>query len=275
MATVSTRPNERRSDWHESDQVTLTLEPAGWVTRSVPYPMANGHEPLAVHGQWRGPHKLTTGEHGCLHISELFIHRDVEDEGLFGDEDQSGGRQQLIERLVDGPLSADPQLPFDHWQPPEASVMESQLRASGYEPTVDDEQNLRLTLKSRGAVGQVMIRRTDGRLQLDMPLGQWTGLDALRTDAMLQIARRQNHSMRLVRITWDAVDCSSRCCAQVDLSGLPLEAEYTSLWSDMLRMAITGLELALHQLGKELDVLADARHAHIARWLVANNQQGG
>jgi hypothetical protein len=92
---------------------------------------------------------------------------------------------------------------------------------------------------------------------------------------MLQIARRHNNSVRLVRITWDADDSSCRCAARVDLSGLPLDPQYAWLWSDMLPVAIGGLELALSQLDKELDVLADARHEHIARWLVENNQQEG
>ena len=49
---------------------------------------------------------------------------------------------------------------------------------------------------------------------------------------------------------------------------IQFESDDPYFWSNMLRVAVGGLELALRHLAKELDALTDPRHEHITRWLV-------
>ena len=266
MASVTKQPKRKRSRRRGS----VTSDSAGWITRSVPFANLNRREPLAVHGGWFGPHKLVQTGRGCARVSEVFVDRHAE-RGASCTGEEPYGCEQLVERLVQGPLAAREELPLDNWQPPKAEDLSNHLRVIGYEPAVDEQEKLRLTLKNRGCDGDVRVRRATGQLRLTMRIGQWSNLDAMREQAMLQLARRHNDRVRLVRIAWDVEGSARRCDAQVDLSGLPCDPEYTWFWSSVLRMAIGGLELTLHQMGKELDVLAAPQHERIATWLIDQN----
>jgi hypothetical protein len=251
---------------------SVTTDPGGWITRSLTYRDLNGREPLTIHGNWTGPHKLVQRGRRYARLSEVFV--DPHEE-----RDLSSGGQEpdqytrLIEYLVEEPPGRNGEWTVDHWHPPAVDDLADSLRLGGYEPTTDEQNNLRLTVRNRGCDGQILIRRAVGCLRLTMPIGTWDGLDPPREQAMLKIARRHNNRVRLVRIVWDTDNRSSRrCTAQVDLTGLPSEPDFAWFWSGTLHMAIAGLELTLHQIGKELDVLADPRHERVVAWLLGQRQ---
>ena len=251
----------------DSSRASVTSDPAGWITRSVPYRGLKGREPLAIHGGWPGPHKLVQRGRGFVRVSEVFVDPHVErDVSCFAEETDECAR--LIERLVQETLTPQGKLPLDNWQPPGAADLSDYLQISGHEPTTDEQENLRLTLKNRGCDGQIRLQRAPGRLRLTMQVGTWDALDETQEQAMLKLARCHNNRVRLVRIAWETEGSSRRCTAQIDLSGLPCHPDLAWFWSSILRMAIGGLELTLHQMGKELNVLADPRQEHLVAWLI-------
>ena len=130
-----------------SSRSSVTSDPAGWITRSVPYRGLKGREPLAVHGGWSGPHKLVQRGRGYVRVSEVFVDPHVgRDVSCFGEEPAECAR--LIEHLVQETLAPQGKLPLDDWQPPEVAEWSDCLRMGGHEPTTDEQENLRLTLKN-------------------------------------------------------------------------------------------------------------------------------
>lgn len=252
---------------------SVTTDIGGWITRSLPYWDLKGREPLAIHGGWTGPHKLVQRGHRYVRLSEFFVDPHVE-----RDLSSCGQEPDHYKRLMDHLVQESPgrkgELPLDKWHPPAVDDLADYVRLGGHEPTTDEQDNLRLTIKSRGCAGQILIRRAVGCLRLTMQIGTWDALDEPREQAMLKVARRHNNRVRLVRIVWDTDSSSRRCTAQVDLSGLPSEPDLAWFWSGTLQMAIVGLELTLHQIGKELDVLADPRHERVVAWLLGQRPVG-
>ncbi len=87
---------------------------------------------------------------------------------------------------------------------------------------------------------------------------------------MLLLARQANSMTRLARIVWTENESSTRCEAVCDLSGLPMsEGVGQIFFKSMLSMAVSGLELALRQLGLELAVLARPEGEEVVKLLIS------
>lgn len=241
--------------------------PNGWLTCAISYLDSGGQDPLVCHADFLGPVKLIGDGGNIRRLTEVFVSRE-----LFGDQIFDGESKEECDSLLtelDATVFAD-QSPGEQqpWRPPEAERLVAWLRAGGFQPAVDDDGNLRLTLKARGCDGQVRVCRDDQRLRMTMRLGSWGNLDVEREQAMLRLARQANDRGRLARIAWIVEGNSRRCDAQVDLTGLPIGGPAERIWSDMLCMSMHGLGLALRRLGMELDALADPKNGAVAAQLI-------
>ena len=113
------------------------------------------------------------------------------------------------------------------------------------------------------------MERATGGLRITMLLGEWRELDTAAESAMLALADEANTRSRLVRIAWVEDEKQGRRCeAQVDLSGLPFEEPLHdaagTMWKEMVRATVDGLELALRRLGLELNGLAEPKNGELA-----------
>lgn len=238
-----------------------------WLTRSLAFDAPEDQEPLSLHANWLGPIRLVQSGDRWQRLCEIpFSSAVLGDSWL--DPQRRGELASLLDALLTGPLSGNVQPALDGWVPPEAETIVGWLAVLGHRAAVDEEKNLRLTLKCRGSDGQVKIRRDDNRLRLTMRLGQWNGLSPMAEQAMINLAREANSRGRFTRIVWNSSNGQSACEAQVDLSGLPTGLSRDAFWQGVLRAAVLGLGLVLRRLGFELDVLANPKNQDLAERLM-------
>lgn len=233
--------------------------PSGWLVRERVVKAPLDGEPLSLHADWVGPTKLVAAGGAWRQRTEVFLPQSAGD--AFLDREADAAQERLLAELLDGSFSSEPTTPALGWEPPEAQALAGWLADAGCTPAIDEQQNLRFALGSRGSDGQVRVLRQHGRLRMSLALGAWNGVDPAAESAMLRLASEANARGRLARIVWHA-EGDARCCeARVDLSGLPLgsgdSTAHGTLWREMTRLAVAGLELALRRLGLELDVLSD------------------
>ena len=133
----------------------------------------------------------------------------------------------------------------------------------------DADGNLRLTLKRRGADGQVRLERTEKSVRFTMPLGRWKKLEPDGRRAMIALASQANAGTRLARVVWLEDTDGCRCEVACDLTGLPCEGSICeSFFGIMVRMAVTGLELSLRRLALELGALARPQGRELVKQLL-------
>jgi hypothetical protein len=254
----------------------MLWRPDGWLTYDRRCKEAIEGCLLAAHAEWAGPVKLVRLGEKTFQRIEVFLDPALAAENELVaalDESAADACDELLGTLVDGVFAGDTAPLVAGWQPPTAAVIADWLSAAGYTSAIDEQQNLRLSLRCRGCDGQVRIVRAAGRLRLTLDLGTWERLDPIAERAMLRLAAEANDRGRLARIAWHIEGDKRRCEAQVDLSGLPMannaNRAIDALWADMLRLAVGGLELAMRRLALELEVLADLRHAELAARIAA------
>lgn len=268
---------DRRPDrWQATLAAGSTFDNVAWIDRrwltgSRPYAPPQGQEPLALHTDWLGPVRLVSQGKGWRQMCEIPFLPDA-----FGDAalDPGVSRQldSLLDELLAGPLSGDVGMVSDGWASPSAETITRWLSELGHDAAIDEEENVRLTLKCRGNDGQVQIRRDRSRLRLIMRLGQWNDLSSPARQAMIRLAGEANSRGRLVRLAWIDSDNQSRCEAQVDLSGIPAGEGRNAFWSDVLSASVRGLQLTLRRLGLELGVLADPKNQQVVDRLLAKQK---
>jgi hypothetical protein len=245
----------------------MTWLPDGWLVYDRPWKRGTTGGPLATHAEWSGPTRLVRVGNRWMRRIEVYLDPTLADDEGF-ETSASAGRDAVLAALLDCVFAGNPQACLSEWQPPDAADVVEWLGDSGYSTAVDDERNIRLSLRGRGCDGQVRVTRQPGRFRLSLELGAWPRLDPIAENAMLSLAGQANDGMRLGRIAWRAAGDRRRAAAEVDLSGLPVDATgdaaRVALWRDLLRLAVGSLDLAQRRLGMELDVLADPRHAAIA-----------
>jgi hypothetical protein len=257
-----------RRDWR------IVRDHRGWITVERPVEGYTGDELLAAHADWAGPVKLMSTDQGPVQRVEILLGGQVNgryDPLLHAEADQDFDRlfAELLERCGDF-FDQKPQA-FDSWAPPENAALTSWIGESGHAVAADKDENLRLTLHAAGRDGQVRIYRGPGQLRFVMPLGSWSQVQAASEAAMLRQAQRATTCTRLLRVAWRSGGGRQRCEAQVDLSGLPVEGPsdraHNGVVRGMVRMALAALEIALRQLPRELDILADPRNGPLAESL--------
>jgi hypothetical protein len=273
LATTSRRSHklaparERRFAKHWSAEHS-----AGWITYRRPFAPANEQHPLTLHAPWAGPVKLVESSHG----GELFVRYDFHLDQSLGQEGDPtidadlANENELLETAF--AQQAEAFAEADHaanWTPPPVEALSAWLRLGGYEPTEDEDHNLRLSIRRRGATGQVKLLRETGRLRLTMPLGRWSELPPENRHAMQKLASLANSRCRLARVVWEHRGNVDACEAQVDLSGLPYMVRQTrrveSFWREMMSLSMTALDFAVAMLAMELGVLADDKEQELVR----------
>ncbi len=243
----------------------------GWLVGSRPFQLEAGQNRLELHAAWPGPIKLVEVDGAIEQRAEFFLGGDGAGMADFClDEEAKSAIDKLLDELLEyvGHVSKVPgaleTCPTTDWEPPPADVLAGWLSEAGFEPAIDRDRNLRLTLKRRGCDGQARIERNPGRLRFVLPLGRWENLDPEAGSVMQRLTGLANDRSRLARLAWLNRDNVQSCEAQIDLTGMPgahsLEPCRQQLWRDMLRLGLAALELMLRQLGIELPVLAEPKN---------------
>ena len=211
------RSDRRPDDWQ------FSRDSLGWLTATRP---ASGYavgEHLSVHVDWRGPVKLVREHDAMCQRIDFFLGKPAwaaSDPGI--DEDAAEDHTELtadLEEAAKQILAAD--LDLESWQGPPAEAIVDWLVADGRTAAVDQDGNIRLTLRRPACDGQVCFQCRRDRLQIAMTLGTWQRLAPNVEATMLRLADEANSGTRLVRIAWLSSDDKRRCVAQVDLTGLP------------------------------------------------------
>ncbi|MBW3598103.1 MAG: hypothetical protein KY475_12595, partial [Planctomycetes bacterium] len=270
--TKLTAPRRRRpvKDWRVEENS------AGWITYRRGCSLKNNQHPLSYHADWAGPVKLVESPHG----GDLKLRYDFYLDQALGhegdptiDADLAEENETLQNAFAEQAEAFAEQPRIEGWTPPPAQAFAGWLRQSGYEPTEDEDHNLRLSIRRRGATGQVKLVREEGRLRLAMPLGRWGDLPGENRHAMQKLASLANARCRLARITWEHEEKIDACEARVDLSGLPYTPEQSrrmeSFWRETTRLAMTALDLAVSQLAQELGVLAEDKEQELVKLMPA------
>lgn len=250
---------------------TALWEPSGWLTLSTRCPAAGGQDPLVHHAGLRGPVKLIGEGSNIRQLTEVFVSRELLGDQIFDSESKEECESLLAELNASVFTNRSP-AKQPRWRAPGTEKLFEWLSAGGFQPTLDGEDNLRLTLKARGCDGQVYVFRDDHALRITMRLGSWISLDAENEKAMIHLARQANDRGRLTRIAWIVDGAARRCEAQIDLTGLPTDGPAERIWPDMLCMSMHGLGLALRRLGMELEALSDPNNRAVAAQLPSQKQ---
>lgn len=243
---------------NQSQAPKLMADSQGWC--SLIQPLAGRTDTLQLHSNWAGSIKaLESGNHRIQRV-DIYLGDRVTDSCL-GDKDHTSLMKQL-NRLARFWLNKKDHIP--DWRPPSAQTMGQWILTAGYKATIDQENNLRFTIKRRSCDGQVKVKLGQGILRFTLPLGQWRELSPSTESAMKVLAREANTRCRLTRVAWFSQGQTRSCEAQADLSGLPWPED---LWRDAVRMAILGLELTHRRLGLELPLLAMTQQKGLVDWL--------
>jgi hypothetical protein len=297
-------------------------DPQGWIALSRPFQangdresVAQGLEPLdrevdllAAHSNWAGPVKLLDTGNGVVQRIDICLSGDRGDfMRALSDKEVVQGSERLLSELNGCAIPwFSGLLEIPDWEPPAAETLREWLDEAGQENAIDEEGNLRLTLKRFGFDGQIRIVRRRGLLRFCMPLGSWVDLDPPVEAAMTRLANEANTGCRLTRIAWLRQGNTQSCEAQVDLSGLPLSVNcppggedcppggevcppggedcppggevcppvgeiqgpsVRSMWRGTIQMALHSLDLTLRRLALELPLLAETSHRSLAQLL--------
>jgi hypothetical protein len=257
-------------DWN------LERDPSGWLTvfRYTALP-SEGPGPLALHAGHAGPVKYTTCYGEPAQRVDLFMGREA---GMRSDpllDETAAVEAQCLESRLLGCMEIwfSRHTAMPGWSPPPPELLSEWFKGAGFDPAVDRDGNLRVTLKRRGLDGQIRVERSDqGRLRIRLPLGSWKNLSASSETAALQLAGEANGRGRLARVAWITEGDMTRCEAQTDLSGLPWcdhpDRPTLAMWQGTIRMAMLALKLTLLRLGLELPLLCEAEHASVKEWML-------
>lgn len=253
-------------------QWSLDDNGSGWIVFHRPYRLRDNEHPLTHHADWAGPVKLVESADGRT-VSlryDFFLDESLGHEGDPAIDAELAEENEALAAAFGAQAEAFHEAPrLAGWTPPPVEALAGWLRRCGYEPTEDEEQNLRLSIRRRGATGQVKLVREEGRLRLSMPLGRWGDLPNENRHAMQKLASLANARCRLARITWESQDRVDACEARVDLSGLPSvhrqSRRMESYWREMPQLAMEALDLAVRQLAMELAVLAEDKDQELVK----------
>ena len=247
----------------------LRRHPAGFVCFCRPFSVADGEEPLTLHDSWAGPFKLAHRQGKLEQRCEFFVSPFFEDL----DEEVAAQLELLLGQVMKRLDSINQNSLDPDWQAPDSQKLLAWLSQGGNQVTLDEQQNLRMTLKRSGATARIRLIRQGG-LRFVLPLGEWEGIDPSVQRAILLLARRANAANRLARIVWRSEENRHCVEAQVDLSGLATENIDEKFWKELIQMSVGALELAFRQLALEFLVLADpVNRSFVDQWLA--HQQGG
>ena len=247
----------------------LHRHPAGFVCFCRPFSVVDGEEPLTLHDSWAGPFKLAHRQGKLEQRCDLFVSPSFEDL----DEEVAGQLELLLGKVMQRLDSINQNSLDPDWQAPDSQKLLDWLSQGGNQVTLDEQQNLRMTLKRSGATARIRLIRQGG-LRFVLPLGEWEGIDPSVQRAILLLARRANDVNRLARIVWRSGENRHCVEAQVDLSGLATENIDEKFWKEWILISVAALELAFRQLALEFLVLADpVNRRFVDQWLA--HQQGG
>ena len=243
--------------------------PAGFVSFCRPFSVVDGEEPLTLHDSWAGPFKLAHRQGKLEQRCDLFVSPSFEDL----DEEVAGQLELLLGKVMQRLDSINHHSLDPDWQAPDSQKLLDWLSQGGNQVTLDEQQNLRMTLKRSGATARIRLIRQGG-LRFVLPLGEWEGIDPSVQRAILLLAGRANDVNRLARIVWRSGENRHRVEAQVDLSGLATENIDEKFWQELIKTSVAALELAFRQLALEFLVLADpVNRSFVDQWL--KHQLGG
>jgi hypothetical protein len=231
--------------------------------------VVDGAEPLTLHDSWAGPFKLAHRQGKLEQRCDLFVSPSFDD----FDEEVAGQLELLLGKVMQRLDSINHNSLDPDWKAPDSQKLLAWLSQGGNQVTLDEQQNLRMTLKRSGATARIRLIRQGG-LRFVLPLGEWEGIDPSVQRAILLLARRANDVNRLARIVWRSEEDRHCVEAQVDLSGLATENIDEKFWKELIHVSVAALELAFRQLAVEFLVLADsANQSFVDQWLA--HQQGG
>lgn len=245
-ATVSRNPICNRPGWHSR------LLPSGWL--DIWQIREDGDSDVLVkNAQRRGPGKFLRTENRIQERFEYYLGRSGDLEALI-DPEAAEAQTRLRQELIDPVFASE-----EKAEAPSAAQMSRWLGDAGFEPAIDKDGNLRLTLKRPGCDGGVRIERSEDRVCMSLALGSWPQLAPASEKAMRLVAEFVNAHTRLARIALFREGEARRFEAQVDLTGMPVcdDAAHERLWQLMMPLGVKALDLSLRQLGLELSLLAD------------------
>lgn len=256
-ASLDHRPDESNAN----SEPKSAWEPSGWLCQSLPLAIDDAQDPLSAHSDWLGPAKLVGIDGTARRVTEVFVSRES-----FGDQvyEEASRRQcesllKELSRVCTAVLE-----PLPDWVAPETEDLMRWLTIGGFQPAIDEANNIRMMLKVRGRDGQVQLQRTAERLRFTMKIGTWSNLAPESEQGMLRLARQANANGRLARVAWIIDGNKRRCEGQVDLTGLPTAGSAERIWPDTMCMSMHGLELLLRRLSIELEVLANSANIAVA-----------
>lgn len=253
----------------------------GWVTFRREYALRHGGLHLAEHADWPGPGKLVqndrvkrkNGKRIPLGTYQLQFYWDsgfYAGHEAFRDDDLADGNEAFRVAMTRSVAKLMNQTSCAQWKPPEAEQLSKWLQKAGYQPVIDQQRNVRMTLKRKGLTSQVRVTCRKGCLRFALVLGRWHKLSQPAEKAMQRLVSECNRRVRLARVSWDKDEKGAAICAvAVDLTGMPWSDELANcageFWLTMVGMGCHALEAALHQLGLELTVLADPANEALAK----------
>jgi hypothetical protein len=251
-------------------QADVREERQGWIMIEAATDRVAVHEALGVHEVWRGPAKCVQGAAGLMQRLEFPLPpHETADTGFSfaGTESQF---QQTLHRGVfraAGEMLARPADARLENRITSAALC-TWIQAAGHATAVDERGNLRMAIAHGGFDGQMRIECGPERLRMSMALGCWSELPPLVESALLQLAAEANARIRLARIVWREDGPQRWCAAQVDMTGAPWLDEgnpgFEPTARHVLQMALSGMELCVRRLGRELAVMADPAHRDLA-----------
>ena len=243
---------------------------AGFVSFWRPFSVADGEEPLSLHDAWAGPFKLAHRQGKLEQRFDFYVSPFLEDL----DEEVAGQLEQLLGQAMKQLASINQKSLDSNWQAPDSQKLLAWLSQGGNQVTLDEQQNLRMTLKRSGATARIRLIRENERLRFVLPLGQWEGIEPPVQGAILLLARRANAVNRLARVVWMSDENCHRVEAQVDLTGFASESLDETFWKETVHMSVGALDLAFRQLALEFRVLAEPVNRGFVDQMLAR-QQGG
>lgn len=251
----------------------VAFSQTGWLVIERPADGADSQRLVGDHAEWRGPVKLVASPTGPVQRIEVFAGTSRSEQ--FDRELQSGAEERFIGLLAG--LFARAGCWFDQdpagwadWEPPATRPLAAWLSQLGHPVAMDQDGNLRMTIRAGDRDRPVRVVSVPGELRLVMSLGTWPSLDPVRRAAMVRLACQANQHVRLARVAWRERSGKDACEVQVDLTNLASLSDETGeeLLRDMTQMAVRAQALALKRLGHELEILADPAHEGLARLLL-------
>lgn len=266
---------------------SVEREPDNWLALAVDVAEHGEHEILTVHANWLGPAKFVHGPKGIERRIDICLsdHRRPAADPVL--DDQAARQQQSLYKEVvrraraclTGPAQSDrsDSSEDNDWNPPAAKTLLKWLIGDGRTATMDEQDNVRMTLQGSGCDGQVHVECSPARLRFAMPLGHWKSLAPKAEAIMLRLAAEANSRCRLVRVAWTCQQDGCHCEAQADLTGvLPADLDNQaaeSMARGMILAAADGLELVLRQLYHVLAALGEGKHDELTELMFFDREE--